>query len=130
MDRAVVLELDPGLRRLVEERQGQLALSLEHRHEPALDLRPEGFLLGVLLGVIGQRGVVQDAEPFEALDHLGAGLCAAVVGHDRARKTALENRLRQTVDRGLRRLDQIPLQVAEQARPVVDAPEDECARNF
>jgi hypothetical protein len=48
--RAVVLVLDPGLGRLVEERQRQVWHVLQHGDEPALDRPPERLLLGVLVG--------------------------------------------------------------------------------
>ena len=40
---------------------------LQHGDQPALDRAPEGLLLGVLVGAVGQRGLVQDAEAGEAL---------------------------------------------------------------
>jgi hypothetical protein len=44
----------------------------------------------------------------------------AVVGHQRARQAALHERLRQPVHQALRRLVQVPLQVAHEARAIVD----------
>src|SRR5208283_5649764 len=44
VDRAVVLVLDPSLRRLVQERQRQVGHTLQHGDEPALDRAPERLL--------------------------------------------------------------------------------------
>ena len=49
VDLAVGLVLDPGLRRLVEERQRQIGHVLQHGDQPALDRTPERLLLGVLV---------------------------------------------------------------------------------
>ena len=49
VDRAVVLVLDPGLRRLVEERQRQIGHMLQHGDEPALDRAPERLLFRILV---------------------------------------------------------------------------------
>jgi len=49
VDRAVVLVLDPGLRRLVEEGERQIGHMLQHGDETALDRAPERLLLGVLV---------------------------------------------------------------------------------
>ena len=51
VDRAVVLVLDPGLRRLVEEGERQIGHMLQHGDETALDRAPERLLLGVLVGM-------------------------------------------------------------------------------
>ncbi len=48
---AVVLVLDPGLRGLVEEGEGEVRHVLKHGHQPALDRAPEGLLLGILIVV-------------------------------------------------------------------------------
>ncbi len=47
---AVVVLLDPGLRRLVEPGQGEIVDRLEHGHQSALDRCPEHLLLAVLIG--------------------------------------------------------------------------------
>ena len=60
VDRAVVLVLDPGLRRLVEERQCQVRHVLQHGDETDLDRAPERLLLGVLVGRVRQCRVMQD----------------------------------------------------------------------
>ena len=50
---AVVLELDPRLRRLVEQRAASAsAHALEHRQQPALHLAPEVLLLAVLVRAV------------------------------------------------------------------------------
>ena len=67
----VVLVLDPRLGGGVEQLEGEDLLALEHGQEPALDLSPERLLLAVLLGRIGQRGVMGDAETLEAFGRLG-----------------------------------------------------------
>ena len=47
---AIVLVLDPSLRRLIEECEGEIGHVLEHGDQPALDRSPEGLLLAVLIG--------------------------------------------------------------------------------
>ncbi len=79
----------PGWRSVLEQLERQLGLALEHGQEAAFDLSPERFLFSVLLGRIGQRRVVDDAQALEALDSLGGGHRGAVVGHKRAWKPAL-----------------------------------------
>ena len=90
---AVVVVLDPGLRRLVENGQRQIGHVLQHGDQPALDGAPECLLLCVLIRAVGQRGLVQDAEPGEALGDLGRRHCGAVVAQRRAWQTALLERL-------------------------------------
>jgi len=46
---AVVLLLDPGLGRLVEQLQREGLLALEHGHQPAFHAAPERFLFRVLV---------------------------------------------------------------------------------
>ena len=49
---AIVLVLDPGLGRLVQEAQGQVRHMLQHGDQSALDRAPERLLLGVLVGAV------------------------------------------------------------------------------
>jgi hypothetical protein len=53
VDLAVVLVLDPGLRRFVEDRKREIGHILQHGDEPALDWAPERLLLGILVGCRG-----------------------------------------------------------------------------
>ena len=61
------------------KRKRQVRHVLQHGDQPALDRAPERLLLGVLIGAVGQRGVVQDAQPGEPLGDLGGRHCGAVV---------------------------------------------------
>ena len=76
---AVVLVLGPGLGGLVQEAQGEVRHVLQHGDQPALDRAPERLLLGVLIGAVGQRGMVQDAQTGEPLRDLRGCHCGAVV---------------------------------------------------
>ena len=49
VDLAVVLVLDPGLRRFVEGGKREIRHVLQHGDEPALDWAPERLLLGILV---------------------------------------------------------------------------------
>ena len=89
VDAAVVLLLDPRLGREVEELERELGLALEHRHQSPLDLTPEALLFAVLLGGLGERRVVHDREPLEALGGLGRQHGGAVVGEQRPREPRL-----------------------------------------
>ena len=113
---AVVLVLDPGLGGLVQEAQGQVRHVLQHGDQPALDRAPERLLLGVLIGAVGQRGVVQDAETGEPLGDLRGRHRGAVVAQRGARQAALLERLAEPVRDDLGGLGQIPLQVTGEAR--------------
>src|SRR5258705_8180433 len=60
MDLAVVLVLDPGLRRLVEDRKREIRDILQHGDQPPLNRTPERLLFGILVGAVGQRCLGQD----------------------------------------------------------------------
>ena len=93
----------------------------EHRHQPALDLGEEDLLLAVLLGRLRQRGVVLDRQALEALGSLGGEHGRAVVAEQAARQAALREGLAQAMDEALGvTVADVPLQVAAQARVVVD----------
>ena len=117
---AVVLVLDPGLGGLVQERQGQVRHMLQHGDQPALDRAPERLLLGILIGAVRQRGVVQDAQPREPLGDLRRRHRGAVVAERRAWQAALLERLAEPVRDDLGGLGQIPLQVTGKPRSVVE----------
>ena len=121
---ALVLLLDPGLGGDVEQIERELGLALEHGQEAPFDLSPERLLLSVLLGRIGQRRVVDDAEALEALGGLGGEHGGAVVGEKRAGQAALVEGLREAVDERLGGLVEVPLQVAAEARAVVEDAEE------
>ena len=120
---SVVVPLDPSLGGGVQQRQGQLGLSLEHGQEAPLDLAPEGLLLAVLLGRLWKGGVVDDAQSLEALPRLGRQHRGAVVRQQRPGQASLLDRLRQPVAERLCRLGEVPLQVAAQPGVVVEDPE-------
>ena len=65
---------------------------------------------------------MEDAQPRQSLGGLGGEHGAAVVGHEGPGQRPLEQRLRQTVAKFLGPFAQVPLQVAAQARPVVEDP--------
>ena len=116
----VVVPLDPGLGGIVECLESQLVLVLEHGEQAVLDVEPEVLLLGVLIGRIGQRGDVDDAEAFETLNGLVGQHRPAVVGHQRPRKSALLDGLREPMGEALGRFAAVPLDVTGQARVVVE----------
>ena len=68
---------------------------------------------------------MNDAEAVQSLLDLARGHGRAVVGHQRPRHPALHQRLAQPVDEGLGGLGQVPLQVAAQARVVVEEAEQD-----
>ena len=127
---AVVVLLDPRLRRLVEPGQGEVVDALEHGHQPALDRCPKNLLLAVLVGGVRECRLMKDTEPGETFADLGGRHRTAVVAHRGARQAALLHRLRQTVRNGLGRFHQIPLQMAGQPRAVVEHPEQDRGAPF
>src|SRR5436309_1474018 len=64
--------------------------------------------------------MLQDREASEPLCGLGGDHGAAVVAEQRARQAALEQGLAEAVDEAVRRLVQVPLDMADQARAVVE----------
>ena len=67
---------------------------------------------------------MDDAEALEAFGGLGGEHGRAVVGEKRARQSALLERLREAVDERLGGLVEVPLQVAAEARAVVEDAEE------
>ena len=120
VDLALVFLLDPRLGRGVEQVERELGLPLEHGQEAALDLSPERFLLSVLLRGVRQRRVVDDAEPLEPLDGLGGEHGRTVVRQERAWQSTFLERLREAVHEGLGGFIEIPLQMAAEARAVIE----------
>jgi hypothetical protein len=118
----VVLQLDPRLRRLVQEWQGQLADAFEHRQQAPFDLRPEHFLLRVLVRAVGQRGGLVHAETQQALPRFGREHRRAIVHQRGAGQAALLEGLREPVHERLR---EVPLRVTAQARAVVEHAEQD-----
>ena len=125
VDRAVVLVLDPGLGRLVEERQCQVGDVLQHGDEPAFDRTPERFLFTVLRWCIRKGRVVQNPEAREAFADLGRRHRRAVVAQGRARQATLLERLGEAVRDHLGGLGQIPLEMAGEARAIVEHAEQD-----
>ena len=115
VDLAVVVELGPGLCRLVEHGQGEICYTLEHGHQPAFDRSPECLLLGVLIRAVRQRGLMKDAETGQSLGDLGGCHGGAVVAQRRARQPTLLEGLAQAVGDDLGGLGQIPLQMTGEA---------------
>ena len=118
--RAVILLLAPGLGRQIQLINGETGFAFQHRHQTSFDPAPEGLLFSVLVRRIRQRRLVQHAQSGQA----GSGFLGqhggAVVGHQGARQAALHEGLAQAVDQTLGRFIEIPLQMADQARAVVD----------
>ncbi len=120
MHGAVVLDLHPRLGHLVEPIERQLGDAVEHRHEPSLECAPERLLLAVLVGAVGQRPLVDDAQaqqPFgDFLGHHGR----AVIGQESPRQPAFLDRLGESVDQVLGGLTEVPLDVAAEPRVVIE----------
>ena len=117
---AVVLLLDPGLGRDVEEREGKVPLALEHGEQTTFDLSPEGLLLSVLLRGIGKSRVMDNAESLEPLGGLGGKHRSSVVGEQGAGQAALVECLRQCVDERLCGFLGVPLQVTAESGAVIE----------
>ena len=117
---AVVFPLDPGLGGGIEQVQRQFRLAVEHRHQAALDARPEHLLLGVLVGAVGQGGLVQDAQAGQPAGELAGQHGGAVVRHQCARQAPLLQCLAEAVRQGFRGLVEIPLGMAGEAGMVVE----------
>src|ERR1700722_18206186 len=88
--------------------------------QAALDLSPERLLLSVLLGRVRKGRVMHDAESLESFGGLGGEHGRAVVGEQRAWQSALVERLREAVNEGVGGLVEVALQVAAEARTVVE----------
>src|SRR3989442_15544522 len=71
MDPALVFHFDPGLGRLVEERQCQVLAVLQHGQQASFDLSPKGLLLPILIGRVRQCSIMDDSQALESL--LGFG---------------------------------------------------------
>jgi hypothetical protein len=79
--RAMVLELHPRLRGLVEQVETELVgHPFEHREQAPFDLCPPGLLLRVLVRRIGQRGRVRDSQALQPFARFRGDHRAAVVG--------------------------------------------------
>ena len=85
---ALVLVLDPGLCRRVEEFQREFAHPFDHGHQPSLKAAPEHFLFPILLRGVREGGLVHDAQRMQAASELFGHHRGAIVGHQRARQTA------------------------------------------
>jgi len=116
----VVVPLHPGLGGIVERPEGELVFVLEHGEQAVLDVEPEVLLLGVLVGRVWQCGSVDDAEASQALNGLVGQHRTAVVGHQRPRKSPLLDGLREPMGEALGAFAAVPLNVAGQARVVVE----------
>lgn len=125
MERPVVFLLDPGLGGEIQGLQGEVLLSLEHRHQAGFHAGPEELLLAVLVSAVGQRLPVQDTQVFQALHGLPGHHGGAVVGHQGAGQAALHDGLAEAVDQARGGLVQVPLEMTDQAGAIVeDAEED------
>jgi hypothetical protein len=120
VDLAVILALDPRLRRLVELVEREALDALDHRDQALLERLPEFLLLAVLLGAVLEGQLVQDAEAREAAAGLLGLHRRAVVAHLPPRQPALHDRLHQAVAQRLRVLVPVPLHVAGEPRVVVE----------
>src|SRR5262249_1836490 len=91
----------------------------------ALDGGPEDLDLGVRLGRIGKRRLLQHAEPCKALDDLRGEHGGRSVAQAGARQSALLECLGEAMSDNLGALRQIPLQVTGKARAVVEHAEQD-----
>ena len=78
-----------------------------------------------MVGAVGQRGLVQDAEPRESFGDLGCRHSSAVVAQRRARQAAFLERLRQAMRDGLGTLGQIPLKMTGEPRAIIQHAEQD-----
>jgi len=123
MELAVVVGLDPGLGGLIEHGERKIGYALQHGHQSCFDNGPEMFELAVHVGAVGQRRLMQYAEPGQTFGDLGRGHRGAVVAHRGARQASLHEGLRQSVGDVFGVLGQIPLQMAGQPGAVVESAE-------
>ena len=119
----VVLHFGPGLGRFVEELERQLLHAREHLHQAAFEGRPETLLLAVLVGTVGQRLLVDDPQPQQALAHFLGDHGRAVIAQQRPGQTAFLDRLGEPMHQILGRLREVPLQMAAQPRVIVEDPQ-------
>ena len=84
---------------------------------------PEGLLLSVLLATVGQRLVVREGQSLEPFYDLGGMHRRAVVGQKPPWKAALLHGLHQAVHEGLGVVGDVPLEVASDARAVIEKAE-------
>ena len=122
---AVVVLLDPGDGGVVERLQGERLDPFEHGHQAALNRGPQNLHLAVLIRRVGERGHMNDAEPVQPVGDLAGRHRRAVVAHQRARQAALHEGLAEPVDEDLGGLREVPLQVAAEARVVVEEAEQD-----
>ena len=120
---AVVLQFQPGERGLVQLRQRQVRAAFQHGQQTAFDRPPECLLLAVLIGTVGERLLVKDAQTPKALSRLRRQHRRAIIRHQRARQAALLERLAHSVGQILRGLPHIPLRMAAQTRMIVQNPQ-------
>jgi hypothetical protein len=59
---AVIFELYPGLRRLIQKIERELLFTFQHRKESMFDLGPKALLFSILLRGVGKRLVLKDRE--------------------------------------------------------------------
>jgi hypothetical protein len=80
MCRPVVLDFDPRLSRLVQEVERQIRHSVEHLHQSALKICPEGLLLAVLVGAKRERLLMKDCKTQQSFRDFIGDHRRAVVG--------------------------------------------------
>ena len=122
---AVIVLLEPGDGGVVEPLQGERVDAFEHRHQARFDGAPERLDLGVLMRTVSERRDPRDAESKQPLLDLARGHRRAVVGQQGPRQAPLHEGLAQPVDEDLGGLGEVPLQVAAQARVVVEEAEQD-----
>jgi len=81
MAMVVIFLFRPGLGDLVEAFQGEIGHILQHCHQATFQRGPKGLLFGILIGTVGQRGLMQDAQGVQAGGKLIGLHGAAVIAH-------------------------------------------------
>jgi hypothetical protein len=87
---------------------------------PTPALTREILLFAILVGAVGERPLGDDSQAEQAFGDLLGHHRRAVIGQERTRQPAFLDRLGEAVHQILRRLGEVPLDVAAQSRVVIE----------
>lgn len=92
----------------------------KHGHQAPLEPAPKGLLLAIPVRAVGKRRLVHDAQAKQPLPSLMGEHGRSIIGQERSRQPPLVEGLGQSVDEVLSRLGEVPLNVAAEARAVIE----------